>query len=86
MSERFIWKWNVIGFYWFQNSQNNTGEVNQTGDGFFPSIFNEDDLQLMDMAITDSNFLNHSLLWKFVLIFFYVFLLIHSHVHSSFAW
>lgn len=36
--------------------QNNTAEVNQTGDGFFPSIFNEDDLQLMDMAITDSNF------------------------------
>ncbi|EFX86500.1 hypothetical protein DAPPUDRAFT_307821 [Daphnia pulex] len=34
--------------------QNNTGEVNQTGDGFFPSIFNEDDLQLMDMAITDT--------------------------------
>lgn len=39
------------------HTQNNTAvEVNQTGDGFFPSIFNEDDLQLMDMAITDSNF------------------------------
>ena len=35
--------------------QPNANEVNQTGDGFFPSIFNEDDLQLMDMAITDSN-------------------------------
>jgi len=34
--------------------QNNASEVNQTGDGFFPSIFNEDDLQLMDMAITDT--------------------------------
>lgn len=50
--------------------QNNTGEVNQTGDGFFPSIFNEDDLQLMDMAITDTMYpprlldnqpVNHSL-------------------------
>lgn len=40
-------------YFYFQ--QNNTAEVNQTGDGFFPSIFNEDDLQLMDMAITDSN-------------------------------
>ncbi|EFX79025.1 hypothetical protein DAPPUDRAFT_245487 [Daphnia pulex] len=36
------------------NFQNNTGDVNQTGDGFFPSIFNEDDLQLMDMAMTDN--------------------------------
>ncbi|XP_057375216.1 segmentation protein cap'n'collar-like isoform X2 [Daphnia carinata] len=50
--------------------QNNAGEVNQTGDGFFPSIFNEDDLQLMDMAITDTMYpprlldnqpVNHSL-------------------------
>lgn len=29
----------------------------------------------MDMAITDSNFLNHSLLWKFILIFFMYFFL-----------
>lgn len=35
-------------------AQNTTTEVNQTGDGFFPSIFNDDDLQLMDMAMTDS--------------------------------
>lgn len=38
------------------SAQNNNSEVNQNGDGFFPSIFNEDDLNLMDMAITDCKF------------------------------
>lgn len=33
--------------------QNGTGEMNHTTDGFLSSILNDEDLQLMDMAMNE---------------------------------
>jgi nuclear factor erythroid 2 len=38
------------------NSQNSTSEMNQTTEGFLSSILNDEDLQLMDMAMNEGKF------------------------------
>lgn len=35
--------------------QNGTSEMNHTTDGFLSSILNDEDLQLMDMAMNEGN-------------------------------
>ncbi|CAH1399432.1 unnamed protein product [Nezara viridula] len=35
--------------------QNGTSEINHNSDGFLSSILNDDDLQLMDMAMNEGN-------------------------------
>jgi nuclear factor erythroid 2 len=35
--------------------QNGSGEMNHTADGFLSSILNDEDLQLMDMAMNEGN-------------------------------
>lgn len=37
-------------------SQNSTSEMNQTTEGFLSSILNDEDLQLMDMAMNEGEF------------------------------
>jgi hypothetical protein len=40
-------------------SQNSTSEMNQTTEGFLSSILNDEDLQLMDMAMNEGEFHVH---------------------------